>query len=174
MKKLDEKILDALKLITRSPYQVLQVTVKSVQTNRTCTVEFPGGIEIENVRLSAVTGSGCIVITPTVGSTVLVGRIMNEQEFYVAQASQADKIEIDGLVVFNQGALNSFMADLNALKDDLNNIKTDINGLKTDFASWVVVPSDGGAALKAITADWYGDPLPPSTIDELKDPNIQN
>jgi hypothetical protein len=44
-------------------------------------------------------------------------------------------------------------------KTELDTLKTDINNLKTIFSTWVVVPKDGGAALKTAAAAWYGSPV---------------
>jgi hypothetical protein len=36
----------------------------------------------------------------------------------------------------------------------------DVNALKAVFSAWVVAPGDGGGALKAAAAAWYGSTLP--------------
>lgn len=44
----------------------------------------------------------------------------------------------------------------NELKTIVEELQNDLTTLKNAFSGWVVVPNDGGAALKAATTAWYG------------------
>jgi hypothetical protein len=61
------------------------------------------------------------------------------------------------------------------LKDVVDEIQSDIADLKTVIGTtWVVVPNDGGAALKAAAATWAGtaliEDIDDSKVDEVKLP----
>ena len=56
-------------------------------------------------------------------------------------------------IKLNGGNLGG-LVEVGKLTQRLNDIENDINALKSAFASWVVVPSDGGAALLALTKSW--------------------
>lgn len=77
------------------PFQVFPAVVTAVDEElRTCTVRVNDRVDIEDVRLHAVADSAlrgfCLV--PAVDSTVLVGRIANSNELYVALFSEIDKV----------------------------------------------------------------------------------
>lgn len=65
-----------------------------------------------------------------------------------------------------------FMVRFNPLKSVIDEMQNDIGTLKNVFSSWVPAPNDGGAALKAAAATWYGSPLTQNIdnakIDEIK------
>lgn len=59
------------------------------------------------------------------------------------------------------------------LKEVIDEMQSDIGDLKTVFSTtWIVVPADGGAALKTAAATWAGAPLAKniddSKVDEVK------
>jgi len=47
------------------------------------------------------------------------------------------------------------------------------NTLKAAFTSWVVVPTDGGAALKAITAAWAGSTITPTVLADIENDAVE-
>jgi hypothetical protein len=80
----------------------------------------------------------------------------------VVYVKQTDSIEIMGN---SKGGL----AIVASLTQRYNKIEQDLNTLKTIFTSWVVAPSDGGAALKAAAATWAG-----SSLTQTLDTDIEN
>ena len=73
------------------------------------------------------------------------------------------------------GGENGGMVIVQNLIDKINRLENDINKLKQAFAMWVVVPQDGGAALKAITADWYGNQIIPITqVSDLENTKVKH
>jgi len=74
-------------------------------------------------------------------------------------------------IVFNGGD-NGGLTIVSNEVTRLNKIESDINDLKTAFKSWVVVASDGGAALKAIAATWYGSSLEKTKNSDIEDTKI--
>lgn len=71
----------------------------------------------------------------------------------------------DGKIDF--GGSTDFLVRFSKLKEVADELKTDINSLKTVFSTWVPVANDGGAALKAAAATWYGTTLA-KNIDDSK------
>lgn len=77
------------------PFQVFPAVVSAVDEDlRTCTVRVNDNVDFEDVRLYAVADSSlkgfCLI--PAVDSMVLVGRIANSNELFVAMFSEIDKI----------------------------------------------------------------------------------
>ena len=60
------------------------------------------------------------------------------------------------------------------LVDKINTIERDINKLKLAFSTWVTVPNDGGAALKAAAATWYAAQLAITTSSELENTTLSH
>lgn len=77
------------------PLQVFPAVVKEVDEDlRTCTVRVNGNVDFEDVRLYALADADlkgfCLI--PAVDSTVLVARIANSNELFVAMFSVVDKV----------------------------------------------------------------------------------
>lgn len=147
---------------------LMQGIVRSVEGD-TCTVEV-GGLDIPDVRLRA---SGAPVeraylITPAIGSAVIVGSLTGDlTELVVLAVDSASSISISG------GALGG-MVIVGGLTRQLNAIERDLNTLRRAFASWVVAPSDGGAALKAATAQWVASTLRESAPSDYENTDIKH
>jgi len=122
-----------------------------------------GDADLIDVRLQASTTTG-ILITPTVGSNVVVSLLSNGSAF-VSMYSDIDSIQLNGS---NYDGL----VKVNDLVTKLNNLENDLNTLKTAFSSWVTVPNDGGAALKVATASWYAASLTPTVKANIENPLI--
>lgn len=149
----------------------IRATVKSVNGD-VCEVEpLNGGPVISGVKLKSGAGAG-LLITPAIGSIV---EVVKDGPFtgFVSQYSEIESVTLDSntTIVINGGA-NDGLVNVNDLVTKLNNLENDINDLKTAFSTWVVVPNDGGAALKTITASWYGSPLIPTVAQDIEDPNV--
>jgi hypothetical protein len=126
-----------------------------------------GDADIFDVRLNAVPGSeeGFIML-PSVGS--IVGIIMvNESTGFVGLYSQIDSVQFNGGVYGGLIKIEELVSKLNA-------IESDINSLKQAFSSWVPVPNDGGAALKASAGTWFGQQLIETQKSGLENPNIKH
>lgn len=77
------------------PPQVFPAVVKKVDKDmRTCTVRINDNVDIEDVRLYAVSDDSlkgfCLI--PAIDSTVLVGAMDGRQDFYVVMFSEVDKV----------------------------------------------------------------------------------
>jgi hypothetical protein len=71
----------------------------------------------------------------------------------------------DGTIEIN--GTDDFAVRFSKLKEVVDELQGDVTDLKTAFSTWVVAPNDGGAALKASAATWFGTPLT-KNIDDAK------
>lgn len=160
--------------------------VKTVtEDERTCSVE--GVMDNEtitynDVNLSMERNDGVIEF-PSIGSTVMVAK-MPDGETYIVRGSDIDKwlcyIDTDNKLeadvngfVFNNGNFGGLVKVFD-LVNKLNAIESDLNTLKTAFSTWIVVPTDGGAALKAIAATWYGSVITPTVASDLENLKVKH
>lgn len=179
MKK-EHELLKGMSELFGAPIQVFPATVKAVDTdNHTIDVEDSNEVELFNVRLKANidTSAENVVGIPAVGSHVLVGLIGNsDKALYLVKATTLTQlsgqigdttfiITTDGIVL--DGGENGPVFISSDLIDDINAIKSDLNDLKTVFSSWVVTPSDGGAALKTAAATWYASQLSDTELEDV-------
>lgn len=186
LKDILNRIIDN-RIQTQEIYSILG-TVKSVDlTTNTCDVTPIGdniadvlGVRLNNTLSTSAKG---LITIPKVGSVVTV-TFLSKSDAFVSMFSEIDsyalKITDDVTLevsegdkfVFNGGALDG-MCLVNDVVTRLNNIENDINTLKTAFTSWVTVPNDGGAALKAVTASWYGSSLILTNKSDIENTDIK-
>ena len=160
--------LDTVSLVTG--------TVDSVdEGNGTCNVTALSGsasTNINNVELQTTIADGVLFI-PVVGSEVKV--LMSKYTTpFIVQFSDIDKMYISGnLIQFNDGGFGG-LVKVAKLTDKLNKLENDLNVLKSALAAWVPVPMDGGAALKVVTASWYGNHIVPTIRAEIENKNVKH
>jgi hypothetical protein len=155
--------LKAIVGIDNIPMSLLGSIVSVDETEMTCEVTPNiGGANFTDVRLMAdnETTSLGIYFKPKVGSQVMISP-QDEVTYFVSMVSEVDEVWL-------RGNTNGGIVKVTDLVTKLNNIENDLNTLKTAFTGWVVAPSDGGAALKAITASWYGSTLTPTTAANIQ------
>lgn len=174
--QLSEAFIRAVGTLTRSML-VCDGTITQVNTDFTCTVQVGTGTDIANYRgviMRTLIGQQASVIEiPKVGSKcTIVFRDGNSGRPQLLMVDQTDKLLINcSQVEFNGGKLGG-MINVVDMVDVVNDIKKDNNTLKQAFAAWVVAPEDGGAALKAITADWAASELSPTVRTDIEDTTI--
>jgi hypothetical protein len=140
--------------------KLIRATVTAVN-EYTCDVEpLDGDAEVLDVKLRVIensTESG-VGAFPKVGTIVLV-LVANETDAYLLHAAEVERIlikqegfraEVDatGNLVFNEGS-NEGLVKLPVLQQEIAKLNSYLNAIKQTFSTWVPVPSDGGAALKA-------------------------
>lgn len=161
-------IKKAIKGLSETGDEVYSIlcTVKSVDlTAKTCyCLPVSGDADITDVSLIVNAQTGFMII-PTVGSKVLV-TMQNESTGYVGMYSQIDFIYLNG---DSYGGLVK-VADL---VTKLNNLEKKVNTLITAMSSWVVNPTDGGAALKTIAATFYGSLLAVTTQSSIENTTVK-
>jgi hypothetical protein len=75
----------------------------------------------------------------------------------IKNSSGTITLNATGIVDINGNA--DFAVAFTDLKTVIDEIQSDITALKNVFSAWTVVAQDGGAALKAAAATWFGTPL---------------
>lgn len=149
MSKSQEELGKALKGWLAGPVQTFTADVVSVdQSSLTCVVQPADGPELSDVRLKAAIDNvkeGAVEF-PTVGSSVLVGIIGNDENTaFLLKCSNVDK------VMFYDG-LKGGLINIQTLIMELNKTNAVVNAIKTSLTSWTPVSGDGGAALKALAS----------------------
>lgn len=124
--------------------------VKSVsKADNTCVVEVTGTEETYNdVRLMAIEGKvdNPTVMYPKVESMVVIAPLFgSKSEWAVLSITEVDEIYLNGS---DFGGL--VKADV--LKKELDKTNATVTAIRNALLNWVVVPSDGGAALKSIVS----------------------
>jgi len=141
---------------------------------RTCSCTAIAGhteYQLNNVKLMAVVDDG-MLIEPVIGSTVKVIFSVNLEPF-ICQYSEIENITIDAVtkIKFNDGQFGG-LVKVSDLVDKLNTVEKDLNTIKQAFASWIVVPSDGGAALKLAATTWFGQSITKTKISDIENAKI--
>lgn len=183
----DEQIREALKAFSGKGGAItLLAEVKTVdEAQAIISVNIGNDLILEDIRLrSIVDGDNGVYIIPQIGSQVMLLRFDNSDEFMAVGFSKFDKVIIKGEtislevnqdnIIFNANALGSFLPDINKLITKINNLEQSVNDLKTALSTWVPVPQDGGASLKAGITTWAGQQIIKTTKDDIKDPKILN
>lgn len=165
--------------------RVVVCIVESVnEAQRTCTVRSintKSELSFSDVQLMAGVNDGFLLV-PAIDSQVVVTYSTITQPF-VSMFSELSKviaivgdnsIEVNSDNIFLSGDDFGGLVKVAELVDKLNNLENDINNLKAAFTSWVVAPNDGGAALKAAAATWYGSQLTPTIQNDLENETIQH
>jgi hypothetical protein len=173
------KIAEYIRMLARQEgTRIYPATVTAVNGSTCDVTPLSGDAELEQVRLNSdVSNDLGILCTPTVGSIVLVAEI-SETDALVVMFAEIDKISLkigastleitDGLIEMN-GGNNDGLVVVGDLVSKLNAIEQDINNLKAAFSAWVVLPNDGGAALKTAAATWYA-----ATLTQTQQSDIEN
>jgi len=131
-------------------------------------------LEITARCQASINLTGGVYIKPKINSYVVVNWI-NGNACYIALYSEIDSVKLlaDTEIIFNEGE-NGGVPITSDIVSRLNNIEQDINDLKTAFSTWVVVPTDGGAALKASTATWYAAPLIETVDSDIENEKVKH
>lgn len=175
---MSRKIIEAIEKLSganKDHVSYVNATVNSVDLlNRNCDCTVVDGeteYDLPGVMLMAVLDDG-VLIEPVIGSTVKV-IFSKKVEPCIVQYSEVNKITLITVdkVVFDDGSFGG-MVKVGDLVAKLNKVESDLNTIKTAFSSWVVVPSDGGAALKAITASWSGQQITETQVSDLENTKV--
>jgi hypothetical protein len=153
--------------VNEIPVAVLGTVVSVDEAEMTCEVKpIDDGAHYVGVYLASEANTSNMYKKPAIDSLVLISP-MNESLYYVSMYSEIDEVWL-------KGSQYDGLVKVGDLVTKLNNLESDINDLKTAFSTWVTVPNDGGAALKAITATWYGSTLTPTTQSDLENTTVKH
>jgi hypothetical protein len=146
-----------------NPYSFPSLYVGDVESvdipNRTCSITvLSDGVEVQkdNIALMAINDDGLLLI-PAIGSQVRVLDSPNDDPC-VIQYSKLDKLQLHvGTSTFDvttdlsqfNGGTNGGLTITPELKKQLDKTNEIVNAIVNALKNWTVVPSDGGAALKA-------------------------
>jgi hypothetical protein len=158
-------IAQYIKVLANNKNSLVSVEVKDVSFP-TFTGILPTGEELLNIRLVSEEDDTNFIQIPVIGSNVLVCYVDNQNAIGLVYGELEE--------IFIRGSQYDGLVKVNDLVSKLNNIEIDLNTLKTAFASWVVVASDGGAALKATTATWYGSSITPTIKSDLENNKVKH
>jgi len=127
-----------------------------------------GLAEMLEVRLTAEGSAENFILFPKVDSIVGIMPFsdLETTDYMVVMFSELDTIHLRGDQYGGLTKIEDLVTKLNNLESDLNNLKTAIG------TTWVPVPNDGGAALKAAAASWAAATLTPTTQSEIENTNV--
>mgnify|MGYP007071619270 CR=1 FL=1 len=144
---------------------------------------------VVGIVASVDTGAATCVVEPLNGDADVIARYMSDVSGKTQFVPAVDSVvvvqmfsPVTGVVVGYSGLNNinllgdnlGGMVKINDLLQVINALQTDLNNLKTIFNGWVVVPNDGGAALKVLAATWMGQTITPTTLTEIENPKIRH
>lgn len=162
IEKLRESLLAQIR--ANVPVQVVYATCSSVEPEAGTMVASREGIEYYDVLL----GLGPDITVPMVGSRVVLGLLENKrQATFLLFAEAIEERRINGNALGGLVMATPLVAKVNALEAQLNQLK----GL---LSSWVPVPNDGGLALKVATTTWAGQPVAPTTVQDIANPRVSH
>lgn len=157
--------------------RIVKVLVSGKDNVQTATEVSPYGIDSNPIKdMYAIYAP-----TETKGKKVIVGYInveklaeTGEVRLFSTNDSGALQTYIwckkDGTIQLGGDA--NFAVKFNELKSAFDELQQDMETLKQVFTTWVPVPTDGGAALKAASATWSATPLV-QNIDNAKNEDIK-
>jgi hypothetical protein len=132
---LEAQVIEKLKALNEVPVQVFIATVKSVDADA-CTCDADAmGITWNDIRIRSQAQAGKVItVLPKVDSSILVARIGNSNELYVAAFSEVDQVlwQIgDASFKFTEAGAEMVKKDKTTfLQGDLFTIKTQNESLK--------------------------------------------
>jgi hypothetical protein len=152
--ELDEALRQLLNL--RDYYHDIGKVTEVDSDKRTCTVELRNGnADLTDVRFQAEQSLDTgVVLIPKIGSDVIVA-YLDDDEAYIAKTSKLSQVEIitEGDILLN-GDDYGGLIKINELKTQIDKNTNLLKQIQNVFKSWVAVPSDGGAALKALSTQF--------------------
>lgn len=143
---------------------LLGVNLQANQESSWGVVTYPRVGSYVVVGFVADGNAGVVLMTDDIESIEVVvsdttSRVVIDEEKARIDVGEETSAEVtkDGIVL-NGGELGG-LVKVEELTGRINDIEKDINSLKDVFASWVIVPQDGGAALKTASATWSSSKL---------------
>ena len=178
------QIAELIQGFQRSGQVFFPATVESVEGN-TCTVNVDG-LSISDVRLKVTndTNDDTVLFTPAKGSHVLVGSYSGDysnlfvlyadslSELFCKIGEMSLKFDLNGIEI-NEGK-NEGLTKIVELVKKLNSLEKEINSLKSNLSTWVPVPQDGGASLKAKIASWASMQIVETKKADLEDVKVKH
>lgn len=124
-----------------------------------------GKADFVTVKLQAEIGSGVLII-PEDNSVVIVEQTSGD----TAYISMFGKVK----EIIYLGGENGGVLKVSETVGKINKLEQDINTLKNVFSGWLVVPNDGGAALKAAAGSWAAQPITETQVEDVENENFKH
>lgn len=135
----EERLRQALKSLGDTPSGIFPATVDAV-SGEVANVTALDGTQYFDVQLkAAINDKGGMIITPVIGSTVLVERIDGSNRLFVAMFSEIEEI------VFNQG--ENGLVKIDMLTDKLNEL---VKAFNSHVHSGIITAVSGGSGAPAV------------------------
>jgi hypothetical protein len=109
------------------------------------------------------------MVTPTVGSLVLVAMLNEYGTGYIVATDVAGSIHLRAPAIQLNDGSNGGLVNIAPLVEKFNALEDDINDLKNKISTWSPVAQDGGAALKKALSTWAGSSLTKTQASDLED-----
>ena len=161
------ELQERLKKLGGRTLSLYQGVVESVEGS-TCTVTIDG-LAIPDIRLRATTTNDDmeLLITPAVGSVVIVGSLTGEfDQLVILSIDRADQIILNG---GHRGGL----VLVHELTQRVNTLERELNDLKESLLAWIPTPQDGGLSLKTKLTPWAVRKLVLTQVRDLENPKIK-
>lgn len=182
MSRNEDELLSGLKSLKASGNKIFVGDVTSVDyDNDTVDVEI-NGLEMGSCRLRGIINSdgNKVVVYPSVGSTVLLGRIEDSNELYVQAVSEVDKVLVrlgdmkleatDQGFVFNEGKHTTANADI--LKSELNKLSKRLDDVINALNS--ASPDSSTGTFKASLTGLLAKITGKESFDKIEDSKIKH
>jgi hypothetical protein len=155
------------RILGKTENPIVVGTVISVsEDDSTCIVEpLNGDADIEEARYMADI-SGRTAFIPEIGSIVVVAMFSDTAGIIVGYSSVSE-IRLNG---YDKGGIPVAAG----LLQKINQLESELNTLKSIFATWVPVPSDGGAALKTAITGWASGTIPTTGLSEIENDKVKH
>jgi hypothetical protein len=105
------------------------------------------------------------MVVPKDGSVVAVVWV-SKTTAVVVMVAEVEEIRLMG------GQLGG-LVKVEELVKKMNAVEKDLNSLKQVFTTWVTVPKDGGAALKAAATTWAGQRLTETQKSDIENEKVK-
>jgi hypothetical protein len=168
------------KMKSHVPLQTEWVTVHEVDWDeKTMTgIGLINGLPYHDVLL----GLGSVNCKPKIGTSALVGAIHNGEACFMISCEELEEIELldqsgfklnlnNGLLLIN-GKNYGGIVNAKELKTQVDKNTLILEKIQTVFSSWVTVPNDGGASLKALVTSFVS--LQRSDLSNIENTTIKH
>ena len=170
--------MDALREFAREvgPLQIFLGKVNSVnETDYTIDVTLNDSTHLPDARLRAVVNDNMpMVMTPVVGSYVLLGKIGETADWVVLAFDQVDKVIWNANQITINGGDNAGLVKVKELTTKLNNLENKVNAMIEIFNTHVHGGVTTGAGTSAVTPTIITPELTVTQQSEIEDVKIKH
>ena len=120
-----------------------------------------------------------VTIVPVVGSVVYV-TYYDKNNAFISLVAEVEKVliknssvslEVSDKVYLNGDSFGGLIK-VEELKTQIDKNTAVIDAMQSAFNSWITIPGDGGAALKALSSSFTSKPT--ANLDDIENENVQH